>query len=541
MGRSKSMRSVSGDTYFRLEYEDDGIYITVSPSKEGPSKEDELNLLSYIKRKEIVGVNSTAVYNAIYANPDERIRIADSQDEKLLDQEMGIRVIKGGMEARAKLLPGDNDKRLTPMKAIELLHRYGIVYGIDESAIEKMLDQGIYYVEETVAHGKPPQNGRDAMIKYHVDFNHKAKPHILENGTVDYRHLGLIHNVVKGQPLAELIPATEGIPGKTVAGKTITARSGKKLPLPMGKNTVLSEDKLSLTASIDGKAEMIDGKIHIFAIYEIPGNVDNSTGNIDFVGNVIVNGNVLTGFEIKAGGYIEVRGVVEGASISAKGDVLLRQGMQGMGKGRVQSHGNVIARFIENSTVEAKGDILTEVILHSTISCGGRVQVKGRRGLIAGGSISAGIDISAINIGSPMATITELEVGVSPLLREEHSTLVDEMEKTMQELKKADQILTLLNKVESKENLSPDKAKMKLKAIRTKLASTQKVPKMRARIMELEDIFKGASTGKINIGGTVFPGVKVVIGTSVQYIKEQEEHVTFIREHGDVIRTSFLG
>ena len=88
---------------------------------------------------------------------------------------------------------------------------------------------------------------------------------------------------------------------------------------------MLSEDGLALLAAIDGKAEMIDGRINVYAVYEVLGNVDNSTGNIDFIGNVIINGNVLTGFEVKAGGYIEVRGVVEGAKIIAQGDVLLKK------------------------------------------------------------------------------------------------------------------------------------------------------------------------------------------------------------------------
>ena len=130
---------------------------------------------------------------------------------------------------------------------------------------------------------------------------------------------------------------------------------------------------------------MINGKINVYAIYEVLGDVDNSTVNIDFIGNVIIKGNVLTGFKVKAGGYIEVRGVVEGAKLVAQGDVVLKKGIQGMGKGIIETQGNVIARFIENSTVTAKGNITTETILHSAINCGGKVEVGGRKGLIAGG------------------------------------------------------------------------------------------------------------------------------------------------------------
>ena len=139
-----------------------------------------------------------------------------------------------------------------------------------------------------------------------------------------------------------------------------------------------------------------------------------------------------------------------------------------------------------------------------------------------------------------MATVTELEVGISPVLREEYSALVRQMDEITQEIKKADQCLALLGKMESKGSLSTDKAELKLKAIRTKLTYGQKIPVIKARIIELDDLFKGAYNGRINIKGTVYPGVKIVIRTSVLYIKEQEQHVTFIREHGDVVRTSYL-
>ena len=68
-----------------------------------------------------------------------------------------------------------------------------------------------------------------------------------------------------------------------------------------------------------------------------------------------------------------------------------------------------------------------------------------------------------------MATITELEVGISPVLREEYSALVREMDEINRELKMADQCLALLNKMESIGKLPTDKAELKIKAIRTKL------------------------------------------------------------------------
>jgi len=76
--------------------------------------------------------------------------------------------------------------------------------------------------------------------------------------------------------------------------------------LPKGKNVEISEDGQSLIAGIDGQVNYIDGKVSVFANYEVPADVDNSTGNISFVGNVIIRGNVLSGFTVEAGGSVEV-------------------------------------------------------------------------------------------------------------------------------------------------------------------------------------------------------------------------------------------
>lgn len=526
---------------YAIEYKDDGVYLTVFPSEDGLTKEDEIGILDVLKRKNIIEIDTNAVYNAMYINPGVKIKIAPGQTEKLLDQEIQIRVVNGGMEARAKLLPDHGGKKLSLKQVIDILNREGIVFGIDHKAIEKMLKEENYYKEIAVAYGQEAQKGQDAKITYHIDLNPEAKPKLLEDGSVDYRHLDLIQNVTKGQVLASLTPATEGTPGKTVLGKTIEPRPGRRLSLPRGKNVVISEDGLALIAAIDGKAEMINGKINVYAIYEVLGDVDNSTGNIDYIGNVIINGNVLTGFKVKAGGYIEVRGVVEGAKLVAQGDVVLKKGIQGMGKGIIETQGNVIARFIENSTVTAKGNITTETILHSAINCGGKVEVGGRKGLIAGGSICAGGSISAITIGSPMATVTELKVGTSPILREEHSKLLAELENILEELRKADQIISLLNKMESKVELSTDKNNMRLKAIKTKLKYSKRLPEIKTRIAELEEVFKDAANGRVNVKDRIFSGVKIEIGSSALYIRDEERHVTFMRERGEIVRTAFLG
>lgn len=97
------------------------------------------------------------------------------------------------------------------------------------------------------------------------------------------------------------------------------------------------------------------------------------------MGNVIIRGNVLSGFIVEAGGSVEVMGVVEAAVIKADGDIILRRGMQGLGKGLLKSGGDIIAKYIENSIIEAKGDIKAEAIMHSNVKCGNKLELSGKR------------------------------------------------------------------------------------------------------------------------------------------------------------------
>ena len=135
----------------------------------------------------------------------------------------------------------------------------------------------------------------------------------------------------------------------------------------------------------------------------------------------------MSGFVVEAGGSVEVMGVVEGAIIKAGGDIILRRGMQGMGKGILISGGDIISRFIENSTVEARNDIKAEAIMHSNVKCGNKLELSGRKGLLVGGSCKVGKEIVAKVIGSHLATITDIEVGLDPTIRERYKAAKDEL------------------------------------------------------------------------------------------------------------------
>lgn len=523
-----------------LEFREDGVYFKLTSNPSDLTESDKRKIIQRLKRKKLEGLQLNTLFQAIYKHDAQDAKIAHAQPDVAVDEEMTIRVSSDQMQAFVTFLPPEGGKSLSQQDILRLLKEASVIYGINYGLLNEIVSEKPYEQEILIAQGTPSRNGQDATLKFHIELNKKATPKIYEDGQIDYRLLDTIENVTKGQLLVSMIPPTSGVSGTTVSNKQIPAKPGKSINLPKGKNTEFTDDKLGILASIGGKAELLDKKVHVFIVHEIRDSVDNSTGNIDFVGNVVINGNVMSGFEVKAGGFIEVRGVVEGAVLIADGNVVLKRGMQGMGKGSIVSGGNVVARFIESGNVSAKGDVISEAIMHSNVHCGGKIIVAGKKGLIAGGKLHAGKGISAFTIGSPMATYTALEVGVDPEIRKEHDFLKKDLDNMENEIKKAEQILHLLGKMEvSGQPLPLDKQLLKVKVKNTLNDSIAKLEEAKIRIFELEETILSVAESKVSASKTVYPGVTVAIGLSSFRVKDIVEFVTFKREHGEIRPASY--
>ncbi|MFN3428630.1 MAG: DUF342 domain-containing protein, partial [Candidatus Sericytochromatia bacterium] len=182
-------------------------------------------------------------------------------------------------------------------KVDEALAEAGVSVGIDKDALLRVSQ---YPSSEPVlvAKGVPAVAGEDAKIEYYFrGGSQKAgQPLEMSDGRVDFRELGYIENVTKGQVLATKTPPTLGLPGQNVPGEELPARNGKDVALRAGTNAMLSEDELSVIALIDGQPKQDGSRISVQPIIVVAGDVDFSTGNINFQGSVKINGNVLPGF-----------------------------------------------------------------------------------------------------------------------------------------------------------------------------------------------------------------------------------------------------
>ena len=95
----------------------------------------------------------------------------------------------------------------------------------------------------------------------------------------------------------------------------------------------------------------------MFPVFEVKGDLDLNTGNIDFIGNVMIDGNVPSGYEIKAGGDVKITGLVEGATIEAQGSIHISGGIAGQKKAVVRAGVDLQTQYVNQAIIFAGNDI----------------------------------------------------------------------------------------------------------------------------------------------------------------------------------------
>ena len=362
-----------------------------------------------------------------------------------------------------------------------------------------------------------------------MDAFPRVLPRVLEVDEfdrVDYTALNLIRNVKEGEEICRLIKPTEGEPGCTVLGQEIPARSGKSVPLPKGRNTEISEDGTLLLASISGDVEFTGHSFQVKPVLDIPGNVDFSTGSINFLGDVNIRGDVLSGFTVRAMGTIQVAGVVEaGSTVEAGGDLIVVKGILGDGTTVIRSHRSIFSKYIENSTIYVRENLQTDCIINSYIYSDGEVLVRSGRGTIIGGRIWAAKKISASAVGARSECRTAVALGGLPCTNFERELVQRELKVLEMELEKLECQLdstsksSLLDKTRSKLMV----AELKLKQLESELADLK---------IEADEKNKGRLEC-----GVAYPGTEISFGDETFRVRQESRQCVATLLHGEIVLT----
>lgn len=463
--------------------------------------------------------------------------LLNSEKSSAKQESFAIYLSTDKMEAVARFYPPSSDGELMTLDEIKTdLQMKGIVYGVDEGAIEKYVQNREYCKDIVIAKGKPVRHGTDARIEYYFNTDLKARPTLKEDGSVDFFNLNIINHCNAGDVLAKLILEDPGDYGKAVTGEAVRPRDVKKQRLQFGNNITRSEDKTILTSNVNGHVSLVDNKVFVSNVLEVE-NVDMETGNIEYDGNVQINGNVCSNFTIKAKGNVEVKGVVEGAYIEAGGDIVIARGMNGMSKGKLIAGGNVIAKFIENAMVSAEGYVESGSILHSKIMARTEINVDSKKGFITGGNVCATNKVNVKTLGSPMGADTIVEVGVNPSIKRRYQEVQKQLVDANKTLKSIEPILrNSMQKIMTGGLTTEQTAYMATLSD----ACEQKKAEIKACTKEIEDlqsVMEASVNAQVIVRGEVYPGTRIIISDATMVVKKTLKYCKFVKMSGDVKMT----
>lgn len=431
-----------------------------------------------------------------------------------LPAECHIYLSQNGMAAWGILFPPFGDGPELELDELgKIMRQCRVSAGIDSSAIAGMITHKRYFTLSLIARGTPVQEGADGYVEERYLRQRPQGIQTDDAGRVDYRAQRYIQSIEKGDVICDIIPPRPGVEGLRVDGTIVNPRPVKPAKAPKGSNTTVSEDGAALIATMSGHVEYSGSVFQVKPSLDIPGNVDYSTGNIDFRGDVHVGGDVRENFSIHATGTVTIDGLVEGATVVAGGDIIVANGVLGDNKALLKSRGSVRARYLENCVVYSGDCTYAECVMASRIFSDNRINITAGRGTVIGGGLTAAVSIQANIIGAKSGRETEIVLGVLPYVQEELQNTELDLQAMHKEL---DELERQLRYIESRQG-SSDSSNTLAKGRLRKSVLVMKIDKLIRRQQELQAKRPDLSACRLECG-TVYPVTRLTIGTTFRPI-----------------------
>lgn len=448
--------------------------------------------------------------------------MSENSEGKIIHSEVEISVDPNCTTAFMTIsAPANGGLDLTPDKVRAAIRAKGIEFGLMEEAVDEAVENRRYGENVCIARWQPPVNGVDGTIEYYFKKENTFKPVEDENGNVDYKNLGLVRNIYHGTPVAKITLPTEGKPGTDIMGKPVAQKVGVPAKFTVGKGTELVADGTEIIASVDGNLAYTGGAFCIEESLLIRGDVDVSSGNIDFIGDITIKGNVMEGFSVTSKKNVLINGTVTNGTVLADGNITVKLGSI---NSKLRSEkGSVKLDFCQNSNVYAAGNVEASSFVGGEVFAGKKLIASGK-GILVGGKYTALDDISASIIGSESYAKTLITLGNNAVLSEEmenHKHKIAELEDKLDQLGK---IVTALAEMAKVSKLTPEREQMKVEAMRSRFQMQGEIKRLNARIAEIETTLERKQNLSISCKKAFYPGVTLRINSYVYAVNVMTPH-----------------
>lgn len=452
-----------------------------------------------------------------------------------------VRITDDKTEAWLYLCAPDEGTVYEKSEIIRYLQLNNVVAGINESHVAAMCKKQIYEREVKIASSVKGDPGREGYYEFFFNTE-KPKPKINKDGTVDYRSMSLVQNVTEGDLLAVYHPSVQGTAGRDVTGAFEKVNCSYRELRPLaGKGIKAGENPNEYYATMSGKIEYTkeSNKLSVVEVYEVQGGCDYANNSlVEFNGDVIIHGNIEAGVTIRAGKSLTVDGVVEAANISAGGDVCLKRGMQGSGKGMINAGGNVFTEFLEYTRVKAEGSVQSNVILNSKVDSGNTITLTGKKGLIAGGNVHAMLGVSCQNMGNASEIKTCVHVGVLPEIIQKRTDVSKEYARLNVELDEIVVGMAKILRVRQQTGELSEQLQAHLLTLKKKKDDIyQKCMEVKKEVDRFDALVAKAREAKIRISGNIYKGAVVSIDDRQMPIQKDTSFMEYSSQNGVIVGT----
>jgi len=485
----------------------------------------------------------------------EEEQLVEEQPVEVIQPEFEIRVTADHLSVYVRLANNgvSSDVTVEEAEVFTLLEKNGIKYGIVPEEVKEFCVRKNYFQWHKVSFGTHAVDGEDGS--YTLTFNADAEaPKERDDGTIDYKELGLIKNVFEGEVLCNIVLPTPGVDGINVYGGAVSARDGKAAKVEAGNNVSLTDDGTEILADKDGCVYFKQGKVYIEEVYSVKEDVDLKTGNVEFNGSITVFGSVLQGFKVTAQKDILIKGRVEGAELTAGGNIVIVGGVAGMSLAKIDAEGDISAKFIESANVHCGGNLTSDIILMSNVKVEKSIFLKGDKGAIIGGSTLAGESIVASNIGSPKHLAQDVTVRKNWKFYEQNEEDQAEQQAEQHEKEKKDKkskeeltkklasveeyIETFSKKIKEENALGANKS---IAALKEYMVKKSELSAVAASLKNMLTNFKEEDfMSSITCKQYMYPGVRLRIDNCFMDIETEIQNQKFYVNEGEIVLGAVL-
>ena len=314
---------------------------------------------------------------------------------------------------------------------LEDMRYEGIVYGIDEEAVSRLISMQEYLHIIHIAAGTSPLDGKDGRLEELFQRRNEKTLELDDNASlerIDFRKHNKVQTIQEGEVICRIHAPVAAKDGMTVSGQVLYARGGEAVRIPKGKNTTISADGSVLTADISGVVVTEDDNFTVNDQKIVFHDVDASVGDLECMGDLFIRGNIDDGVTINAIGNIIIEGNVRHGKILSGGTIRIQGEVKGSRENELSAEKQIQCAILEEATATAKGNIYAEVIANSeVISREGSIYAVSGRGLIFGGSIQAYTSVFTKKIGNISGCKNLFTLGYNPKREERRDAVANEL------------------------------------------------------------------------------------------------------------------